>query len=435
MDSASRPFRTAYAAVAPVPARERIATLDVLRGIALLGVLVANVWLWFSGLWFRFPGVLREMRLSRGTADAVVHNALGVLVSGKALATFSFLFGLGMAVQMLRARQRGAGVSALHARRLAVLLAIGIVHTLLWYGDILLSYAVVGFALFLFRDREDEAVLACAVVLLFGVPLMYYGYVLAGALASAAPAAPVAAGGGAAAVLREEALAAFRSGAPAELVEANLRLWRWFNLTPAALPALAERLGLFLLGFYAGRREVFRGVADHLPLFRRLALWGTAAGLALALGSAVLLDLSIPAPGAPPPAPWLGPARGLLANLGTPLLALGYVAIATLLVHAARLRRVLDAFAPVGRMALTNYLSQTLICLTVFYGGGLGGRVGPAAGLGIALAVFAVQMAWSAAWLARYHFGPAEWAWRSLTYGRMQPMRIRPGGAAAPRPA
>jgi uncharacterized protein len=104
--------------------------------------------------------------------------------------------------------------------------------------------------------------------------------------------------------------------------------------------------------------------------------------------------------------------------------ALGYIAAATLLLEHTRWRPVLGAFAPVGRMALTNYLSQTVICLAIFYGTGLFGHFRPALNLLIGIAIFAVQMRLSAWWLTRFRFGPMEWLWRSLTYGEMQPMRI-----------
>jgi uncharacterized protein len=112
--------------------------------------------------------------------------------------------------------------------------------------------------------------------------------------------------------------------------------------------------------------------------------------------------------------------------IGTVPLAAGYVSAVTLLLQNPTWAARLGVFAPVGRMALTNYLSQTLIMLFIFYpyGFGLIGRTGPAAGLAIALAVYGLQMAWSRIWLARFQFGPMEWLWRSLTYGAAQPMRL-----------
>jgi uncharacterized protein len=128
---------------APVASSERIVILDILRGIALLGVVIANVWLWFSGAFFLFPEYREQViRLS---LDAVVFNGIGVFVSGKAATTFGFLFGLGFAMQMLRAEARGTAGVTLFRRRLAVLLLFGLAHAVfLWYGDILFPYALLG---------------------------------------------------------------------------------------------------------------------------------------------------------------------------------------------------------------------------------------------------------------------------------------------------
>jgi uncharacterized protein len=110
--------------------------------------------------------------------------------------------------------------------------------------------------------------------------------------------------------------------------------------------------------------------------------------------------------------------------ISTTPFALAYIAAATLLLDHPRWKPFLGAFAPVGRMALTNYLGQTLICLSVYYGGGLFGSFRPALGLLLAVSIFFLQMHYSAWWLSRYRFGPMEWLWRSLTYGHRQPMRI-----------
>jgi uncharacterized protein len=122
--------------------------------------------------------------------------------------------------------------------------------------------------------------------------------------------------------------------------------------------------------------------------------------------------------------PWFPLAMMASMALGTVPFALAYIAAITLLLQRPPWRELLKPFGPVGRMALSNYLSQTVICLAIFYGGDLIGTYRPALYLLISLALFAVQIWWSAWWLARYRFGPMEWVWRSLTYGRMQPMRM-----------
>ena len=182
---------------APIDAAERLLTLDVLRGMALLGVLVANVWFWFSGLFLRIAAFRPE--LTRLTPDSAAYHLISVLVSGRAISVFSFLFGVGLAVQMLRAEARGTDAAPLYRRRMAVLLAIGVAHgVLLWYGDILVVYALLGLVLLLFRRRRDRTLLAWAAVLLVVVPLAYTAWTVA----TRDPAAPAAGASAAAAIAR-----------------------------------------------------------------------------------------------------------------------------------------------------------------------------------------------------------------------------------------
>jgi uncharacterized protein len=405
------PLASPFHPAEPVRAEERVLAMDVLRGMALLGVLIANVWFWFSGLFLRIAEFRPE--LARLTPDSVSYHLVSVLVSGKAISVFSFLFGMGLAMQMLRARARGADVAPLYRRRMAVLLAIGVTHgVLLWYGDILTAYALLGFVLLLFRERTDRTLLPWAAVMLVGVPLGVAAWNLLAA-GAAAPAATAAA--------REATLEAFRSGDPRRIVPENLGWIRHAYLGQIAFSIFPPAFGCFLLGLWAGRRRIFQPVSAHAAAFRRTAAGGIAVGIAagVAYQAARVASSRL----AEPPA-WLPVLLTVLHLLAVVPLAAGYVSATVLLLERPAWRARLAVFAPVGRMALTNYLSQTVICLLVFYGGGLVGRVGVAAALGISLAIFAVQTAWSPWWLARYHFGPAEWVWRSLTYGRLQPMRI-----------
>jgi uncharacterized protein len=206
---------------------------------------------------------------------------------------------------------------------------------------------------------------------------------------------------------------------------------RWIRqgyLGPSAVVIFPSVFGCFLLGLWAGRRRVLEGAAARAAGFRRVAACGLSVGLAAGITYQVLRVTVVRGPNPPE---WLPLLLGVLNLLAVVPLAAGYVSATVLLLERPAWRRRLAVFAPVGRMALTNYLSQTVIGMAVFYGGGLVGTIGVAAALGIALAMFAAQLAWSPWWLARFHFGPMEWVWRSLTYGRAQPMRIHP--AAVPR--
>jgi uncharacterized protein len=417
------PVVTAPSPLAPVMGAERITTLDVLRGIALLGVVIANVWVWFSGIAFRFPGYREQ--LLHVSLDSVVFFAIAIFVSGKAISTFSFLFGHGFAIQMLRAEARSRSIVPTYMRRLFVLLVIGAAHmTLLWYGDILVAYALLGFLLILFRKRSDRTLLIWSAILLIAVPLLL-GTVpmILSAFGVEMPRperAEIAARNAA-------TLSVFQGTDYAAIVRENLTQAGKFYLGRKAV-FLLYILGLFVLGLYVGRRRMFEQVAAHRAIFRRLVVWGIPIGLASGAGL-VWMQVNFE-PEVMMAQPQLMLLSVIVSMASMLPLAAGYVSAVTLLLEQPQWQRRLSAFAPVGRMALTNYLSQTVVMVLLFngYGAGWIGQTGPATGLIIALTVFGVQMIWSAVWLRSFRFGPMEWVWRSLTYGRAQPMRLPVSG-------
>ena len=406
--------------LAPVAPGERIQILDVLRGIALFGVLAANIWLWFSGIMFRFPAYNADVWSF--SPDSLAFLFIAFFISGKAITTFSFLFGLGFAVQMQRAEARGQGIGLHHARRLAVLLLFGAIHAvLLWYGDILMAYALLGFVLLLFRRRRDRTLLIWAAVLIVAVPVALGAVPLVMALLN-----PAAEGPDPAAMLTQMAernsglLALFASGDPAQIVRGNLQMLQQQWLTPK-VTFLISLFGVFLIGLFAGRRRIFEDPMAHHALLRRIMVYGFAIGVP---ATAVSLGLRSIPPEEFMALTWMPLVMAATTTIGMVPFALAYIASATLLMQQRAWRERLLHFAPVGRMALTNYLAQTVICISIYYFGGLVGRAGPLFGLLLALVIFPLQMAFSAWWLARYRFGPMEWLWRTMTYGRAQPMRL-----------
>lgn len=418
-DPMASAYPPALAPLAPVMDQERIVTLDVLRGIALLGVVIANVWLWFSGIIFRFPGYRDE--LLRVSLDSIVFAAIAILVSGKAISTFSFLFGHGFAIQMLRADARGRSIVPTYMRRLTVLLVIGLVHmTLLWYGDILTAYALLGFILILFRKWKDRTLLIWVAILMIAVPVLLGAVpMVLSAFGINIPPPDLAK----IAARHAATLSVFQSSDYEAIVRENLTQAAKFFLGKKAV-FLLYILGLFILGLYAGRRRMFENVAAHRILFRRLIVWGIPIGLVSGIALSVLQMIF--APSVIVSKPWLALVFTIISVLSMAPLAAGYVSAVTLLLQQPKWAERLSVFAPVGRMALTNYLMQTIVLVLIFngYGGGLIGRIGPTAGLLIALALFGVQMMWSVAWLSHFRFGPMEWVWRTLTYGKAQPMKI-----------
>ena len=399
----------------PVGKDERLVVVDVLRGIALLGVILSNM-IWFSGVLFRFPAYRSELLVL--SPDSVAFYGTILLVRGKAIATLSFLFGLGFSMQMLRARAQGVSAMPLYVRRLTVLLIVGLIHAVfLWYGDILSFYALLGFALMLFVNRSDRVVLAGATILIVLLPIALGVVTTVQNLSGAASAT---AAGPSPAEVNAATLAVFRNGSYAQVMRENVvQALQFFSGIEGFLQL--QYFGLFLLGLYVGRLRVFEQITRYEPVLRRFALWGLAIGFASGIVD-VIVALTVGRRTA-----FARPDLALLMyglTIGTIAQAAGYVAMVALLLRRPFWARCLSAFQPAGRMALTNYLMQTLVCLTIFYGfgGGLIGRTGPALGLSIALLLYATQMAWSAAWLSRFRTGPAEWLWRSATYGRLQPL-------------
>ena len=420
---------TTSADVRPVGAGERVVLLDTLRGFALCGVLMANVYLWFSGRMFLSRAQFETAMKDATWLDIAINHAFGPLIGGRFITIFSFLFGLGFAVQLGRAEDRGTSVGPVYARRLAVMLGLGLAHLfLLFQGDIISTYALLGFTLLLFHRRSDRALLLWAAALLFLAPILVnVALRLPQWLGGPEALAAAKAAGEHRAALRAQVLEAFSHGSWWDTVRdgAAYYVGDLFKMLSTFWPVI---VGRFLLGLWAGRRRLFHDAPQHLPFFRRLFGWSLALGL-FASGVGVLVGQLFSRKLLTPDAlPWLPFAMGPMRHLGEVGMAAAYVSGITLLFQRQAWRRLLGVFAPVGQMALSNYLLQSVLGVLLFYGLGLGliGRLGSAAQLAVALAIFAVQAGLSRLWLARFRFGPAEWVTRSLTYGKAQPMRRAP---------
>lgn len=389
------------------PTTERIQALDVLRGVAVGGILVANV-LVFFGLFIIPPD--RAAALATARIDAIAAFLEKVFVDGKFYSLFSLLFGIGFGLQI--ARGDAATLPRLR-RRLRVLLAIGAIHAfLIWAGDILMLYALLGFTLPWFGRKTDGQLLRWVVVLL-AIPTTFYLV----ALAVWRGSAPSAGDGGMPASILVSFEAMGRGGLK-DALNGNLLFVgiRWADLF--ATVRFPKVLGMFVLGLWVVRAGVAQSSAEHRALLGRWRLLGWGIGLPANIIAALALHRW----------PYLAPSPGgllgvVMQAIGVPMLALGYAATIGLLVEGRG--RAMNVFAPVGRMALTNYLLQSIICVVLSYGFGFGlwWRIGAATAIAIAFGILLLQIPFSAWWLARYRFGPVEWVWRRLTY--RQPLRMR----------
>lgn len=393
----------------PVAAAQRLELLDALRGFALAGVLLAN--LVALSLYAFLPA--EQMRaLPTAGIDRLLDPALGALVSGRFITLFSVLFGVGFAMQM----QRAAGdpdARRRYLRRLAALFAIGLLHAhLLWWGDVLRYYAVLGLLLLPLSRLPARALVAIGTVLIV-VPQPLIAHLFAGAGPPLAPQEQANAA----------ALAAFSSVDWSTMWHGNRAFFDWW--LPARWGIVLAVAGCMLIGVALGRSGALLDPSAHARFWNRLLL-ALPVGLALSLGLALVEYGRLPGPDAWQAGAGAGRAlQRMLHHGATLLLGLGYMAGVVWLFGQPRGRQALQPLAPVGRMALSNYLAQTVVAIAVFYGVGLG--LGPRFGLvGVGVAwvlLFAAQVAASRWWLARFRFGPAEWLWRSATYARWQPMR------------
>jgi len=411
----------------PVGVDERLVLLDVLRGFALGGVFLSNLHVWFSGRIFLPPESMKEAM--EGPLNVVTGFVFNFFVFGKFITIFSFLFGLGFALQTGRAEERGAPGGRLYARRLSVMLLLGVAHAVaLWYGDILHVYALFGFTLLLFGRLSGRAILATGLVLALlvspAVGILVEFLPRLGSSPEAVAAADQAHAEGWSA-FQARAVASLTSDSYLALVRANVDINERMFLRPAIIGSHVGILGRFLIGAYVGRRRLLHDVAQHRRLFRRLLGWGLVAGV-IGSGVKVALRFLAVAGGRIKPD---GMLNQLVHRISDEIGALGfaafYVAAIALLFQRERWRRALSLFAPAGQMALTNYLSQSVLGVLIFCGVGLGlmDKVPGPLNFAIVFVLFSVQIVWSHLWLARFRFGPAEWLWRSLTYGKAQPMR------------
>lgn len=410
--------------LAPVAASERIALLDVLRGVALLGIFLMNIEFFSRSLLDLSTGISPGLPALSWLADAFVYT----FVRGKFWTLFSLLFGMGFAVMLARAQAAGRPFTGVYLRRTVGLLLIGLAHGLfLWAGDILFSYALTAFALLLFfRNTPLSRLWKWGVALYGGMVLLMLlaaagMAALAGDPASADPAAAAAFES-----IRAAEVAAYSSGTYAEANGARLDYFLHHLGSIALLVPMV--LGMFLVGAWLVRSGAMADPASRRRLFSRLAWWGGGAGLALTAWSIAISPDPVMDPAAPAAAPLVAMA---LHMTGSALMALAYIGIVVLAWQAGA--RWLGVLAPAGRMALTHYLLQSLVGTLLFYGYGLGlwGDVSRAGQTGIVLVVFALQVAASHWWLARFRMGPAEWMWRAFTYLAWPAMRRGPAAPVA----
>lgn len=401
----------------PISEVERADVLDALRSFALLGIFISHV-PGFSGYEFMTP--TEQASLDRFGIDAPLAALSEFLIRGKFFSLFSLLFGIGFAVQLDSAMRRGANFARHFARRLGVLFIIGMVHALIWYGDILKDYALIGLLLIV-TARWTSSGTGRAAAFVFMLRAVWPLAVVA-LVAWAAPFERHADPAGNFFALTR----AFDGADPIAMFAANLELLRLKALQMVYDGKAISVFGMFLLGAYIGKRRLYRDLSANTATLWRVFIACAVIGI---FGNAILVPIHWTTPEYPPTAMWV--VENVLFAVAVPAMTLAY-ACGFALLWQQPAGAFLRLTAPAGRMALTTYISQTLVGVFVFYGLGLGlsGTIGLAECIAFALVVFAVQCVVSAVWLSVFRFGPLEWIWRRATYGVPLPM-FRHATAAA----
>ena len=397
------------------PAADRAHLRDARRGFARLVIALAN----YTGLsyWVFLPEK-EQAQLPGAFLDATMNAFHFVLIDGKFYSIFSMLFGIGFGFFLAKGND---GLLRFY-RRMFILLIIGWLHLrYLWNGDILFLYAVLGLLLPLFRTVRDRTLLITATVLLL-MPLAIdtLNVMTDDAFDPGAYPRDMAD-----ARLEERGLTKLEmrhtvlNGGMHEFMESRKITWLWRMENLLVSNRIPKVFAMFLIGLWVSRRKLFVDPGAHAPLLKRVLLVGAVIGLPGCIlthwAQENLEELPL--------------AEGLWETFGYTIgvvpLGMAYASGFALLWTKECWLRLLNVFAPMGRMALTNYLMQTIIALWLFYGIGLGWGTHVSAVVfeSIALGVFILQVLWSHWWLARFQYGPFEWAWRSLTYGKVMPMR------------
>jgi len=401
--------------IGPVKGAERIDALDTLRGFAVLGILAMNIQIFaMPDAAYFFPTAFGDMSGLNG----LVWYLTELLASSKFITIFSMLFGAGIVLMNDRARAGGRGFAGLHYRRMFWLLIIGLVHAyLLWPGDILVSYALCGLFIFLFRNvRPGRLVIAAMIFLVIGSSLSCLS-------------------GWGSRYWPEEMVTEMERGfypPPEEIAEEIEHMRGGFSSQMKVRVPNAAYMHATVFPFYM----VWRG-AGAMLLGMALFKWGVLSALAkrktyltfIILGLLVGIPLTgigiirrIAIDWDPLPSFFI---LGQYNFWGSFLTALGWIGLIMLMCQSGALPALRRCLAAAGRMALTNYLMQTVLCSLIFYGYGLAlfGSVPRIGQAGILVAIWALQLWWSPLWLDRFRFGPLEWLWRSLSYRKRQPFR------------
>lgn len=382
----------------PTQLNERITTIDIIRGFSLLGILLVNIF----GFYLPQPYIQLNGWFTEAV-DIIWHQNLDIYIQSSFYPLFSMLFGYGLAMQYMKAQRIGTNVYKFIPKRLAILFVIGMAHALfLWWGDIIATYAFCGFFLFLFLRYKSVILLVSGIVLNSFFHLFYMAILgLSGLLNQVMDTQPVDIQS------VQDAITAYATGGYIDafiqrLSDLSLQMnpFMWIASLFFILPYM-------LVGAAAAKWRLIERAKELKGLWFTLAIGATALGLFIKSAPYIfthtyLLDY-------------------LKVYVGGPILSVGYAAIVVVLCFIPAIIKGLAPIAKIGRMSMTMYILQTVICTTLFYnyGFGLYGKIDVPTAVYIALGIYVIQVIIAEIWLSKFKQGPLEAAVKRLTYGKM----------------
>jgi uncharacterized protein len=399
--------------IKPVLKKDRIEILDIIRGFAIMGILIANIQSW-SGYKFIPFEMLRV--LDYYEYNNILKHMFMIFVDTKFYAIFSMLFGIGFFLQFQKFRDNQKEFIATYRRRLVVLIFFGAIHAFFWSGDILMIYALVGFVFILFRNLEDKKLLFWSIVFYYiwllkdVIAVLFFSDYLTQHQMTAYKTYTD--------MVPEGVAFFFQHGTVMEVLNTNWHnlFWRYVDLLPAG--RLSKILALFLFGYYLMSIGYFKKAIYS----KKLLLIFIANGLFFTIlsdyigGSMAVFSVD-----------FKNVLYKLLAVTGQIFMALVYVNLLALLYEKVKFKKILHMFSYVGRMSFSNYIMHTVFGYLIFYPffGQLFGTMGIAEITALAIVLYIVQIIYSYFWLKYFKFGPLEWLWRCLTYKQLFSIRYK----------
>ncbi|MBX9784353.1 MAG: DUF418 domain-containing protein [Chitinophagaceae bacterium] len=401
----------------PYQSSNRIITVDALRGFALPGILFAHFIFWYSGA--GLPNEVYSKFSDPGSQIAGAFN--GIFIFGKFFTFFSFLFGLSFYLQMQSLQHKEENFVLRYAWRLLILGVIGLMHHALWRGDILSIYVPLGFILLFARRLSNKWLLIIALLLSFNVParIIELIHLFSNAKAPNFNAPPEG---------MEEAKRYYeiiKNGSFPALIKDNWKALISKFAFQFGSGRIYITLGFFMLGAYAGRMKWFETLDASKPVIKRICkISGFTTPGVIIIPIALFVINNAMKLG------WennriMGMLFNFLLDSANTLMTIFYLSGVTMLMYKVRWQKILHPLAPVGKMALTMYLSQTIFGLILFYhiGFGLFEKTSPGINFLLTIPVFFIQILFCRWWLRRFNYGPVEWLWRSLTFGKWYPLK------------